>query len=118
MSFLTEKEELESHVEDKLAYILAKIYLKIPWTKIGVKSAHKYFIDRIRASNSSENIKQFIEKLCKKVSVDFVKIDTEIILFLEENRSYCFKLLRNETQYITLLSLETVDYIKKNKIGG
>lgn len=115
MEGLTKKEELEEQIEDKLAYILAEIYLKIPWKKIGVKSAHKFFIDRIRASNGAENIRQFIDCLCKKVSVDFVKIDTEYINFLEENRAYCFKLLRQETQYITLLALETVEYMRKSK---
>lgn len=120
MDGLTEKQELEEQIEDKLAYVLANIYLKIPWTKIGVKSSHRFFIDRIRASNGAENIRQFIDRLCKKVSVNFVKIDTEYIDFLEENRAYCFKLLRQETQYIALLSLETVDYlrdIKKQKKG-
>jgi len=115
---LHENEKLKMEVENKLAYVLAKAYVLIPWKKIGVKSAHKFFVDRIRASANSVDIKQFYDAFCKKLQVEFVKIDKEIFDFLEENNNYAMSILRKESMYIANFALETVDLIKEeNKLN-
>lgn len=112
---LSEKERVEMEIENKLAYVLAKVYVQIPWKKIGVKSAHKFFVDRIRASSSAANFKEFLDLFLKKVNVEFVRIDTEIIDFLEDNRALVMSLLRKESIYIANFALETVDIVKEEK---
>lgn len=112
---LSENERLEMEIENKLAYVLAKVYVQIPWRKIGVKSAHKFFVDRIRASSSAANFKEFLDLFLKKVNVEFVRIDTEIIDFLEDNRALVMSLLRKESIYIANFALETVDIVKEEK---
>ncbi len=112
---MSENERLEMEVENKLAYCLAKVYVQIPWRKIGVKSAHKFFIDRIRASSTAANFKEFLDLFLKKVNVEFVKIDTEIIEFLEDNRALVMNLLRKESVYLANFALETVEIVKEEK---
>ena len=111
----TEQELLEMEVENKLAYVLAKCYMKIPWKKIGVKSAHKFFVDRIRASSNAKNFKEFLDVFTKKLNVEFVNIETEIVQFLEDHINITMMLLRKESTYLANFALETVDEIKKQE---
>ena len=108
----TEQELLEMEVENKLAYILAKCYIRIPWKKIGVKSAHKFFVDRIRASSNARNFKEFIDVFTRKLNVEFVNIETEYVQFLDENIHITMMLLRKESTYLANFALETVDTLK------
>ena len=109
----TKQELLEMEVENKLAYILAKCYMRIPWRKIGVKSAHKFFVDRIRASSNARNFKEFLDVFTKKINVEFVNVETEYIQFLEDHLNITMMLLRKESTYLANFALETVDEIKK-----
>lgn len=111
----TEQERVEMEVENKLAYILAKCYIRIPWRKIGVKSAHKFFVDRIRASSGARNFKEFLDLFTRKINVEFVNIETEYIQFLEDNINITMMLLRKESTYLANFALETVDEIKKHE---
>lgn len=108
----SEQELLGMEVENKLAYCLAKCYMKIPWKKIGVKSAHKFFVDRIRASSNARNFKEFLDVFTKKLNVEFVNIETEIVQFLDENIHITMMLLRKESTYLANFALETVDTLK------
>ena len=108
----TEQEQIELEIENKLAYVLAKCYIRIPWRKIGVKSAHKFFVDRIRASSNARNFKEFLDVFTKKINVEFVNIETEYIQFLEEHLNITMMLLRKESTYLANFALETVDTIK------
>lgn len=108
----SEQEQLEMEVENKLAYVLAKCYMKIPWRKIGVKSAHKFFVDRIRASSNARNFKEFLDVFTKKLNVEFVNIETEYVQFLDENIHITMMLLRKESTYLANFALETVDTLK------
>lgn len=92
---------IEEEIEEKLASILAKIYLQINWRKINVKSAYKFYIDRIRASNNTRTFKEFLDVLTRKVQVEYVKLDINDVNFLEENNKVTMCLLRKETLYIT-----------------
>ena len=112
---MEENERLQKEVEAKLAYILAMIYTRIPWRKIGVKSAHTFFIERVREASGAQNIKQFIEAACKNVEVPMVNIETEYIDFLESNRPYALNVLRKETNYIVLLALENKEKLKEKQ---
>jgi len=107
------QEELEMTIEKDLAYCLANVYRKIPWRKIGVKSAHKFFVDRIRASSNSRNFKEFLDVFTRKCNVEFVRLDTEIIDFLEAHINITMMLLRKESTFIANLALEKVDELKK-----
>ena len=108
----TEQELLEMEVENKLAYVLAKCYVRIPWRKIGVKSAHKFFVDRIRASSNARNFKEFLDVFTKKLNVEFVNIETEYVQFLDENIHITMMLLRKESTYLANFALETADTLK------
>lgn len=107
------QEELEMKIEEELAYCLANVYRKIPWRKIGVKSAHKFFVDRIRASSNSRNFKEFLDVFTRKCNVEFVKLDTEIVDFLESHLNITMMLIRKESTFIANLSLEKVEELKK-----
>ena len=111
----TENERQEMEIENKLAYVCAEVYTHIPWNKINVKSAHKFFVDRIRASAGTRDFKEFVDTFTKKCNVDFVKIDTDVINFLDDNRNLAMNLLRKESVYIANLALEHVDYLKQQK---
>ena len=108
----SKQELLGMEVENKLAYCLAKCYMRIPWKKIGVKSAHKFFVDRIRASSNARNFKEFLDVFTRKLNVEFVNIETEIIQFLEDNLNITMMLLRKESTYLANFALETVDTLK------
>lgn len=108
----SEQELLGMEVENKLAYCLAKCYMKIPWKKIGVKSAHKFFVDRIRASSNARNFKEFLDVFTRKLNVEFVNIETEYVQFLDENIHITMMLLRKESTYLANFALETVDTLK------
>lgn len=105
--------EIESKLEDALAEVLAKVYLQIPWSKIGVRSAHTFFIDRIRASSNAKNFKEFLDVLTKKVNVVFVKIDADKIDLLNKYNDFTMMLIRKESLYIVNYALEKVDEMKK-----
>ena len=111
----TTNEQLEMEIENKLAYILAKCYMRIPWQKIGVKSAHKFFVDRIRASSNSRNFKEFLDVLTKKLNVEFVNVETEYVQFLDEHISITMMLIRKESTYLANFALETVEELKKQE---
>jgi hypothetical protein len=108
-------EALEMEVENKLAYALAKCYILIPWRKIGVKSAHKFFVDRIRASGNARNFKEFLDIFCRKINVEFVKLDKEVIDFLTEQNNITMMLIRKESTYLANFALETVDEVKAHE---
>ena len=108
----SKQELVELEVENKLAYVLAKCYVRIPWRKIGVKSAHKFFVDRIRASSNARNFKEFLDVFTKKLNVEFVNIETEIVQFLDENIHITMMLLRKESTYLANFALETADTLK------
>ncbi len=110
---MEEKERQQREVEAKLAYILANVYIKIPWKKIGVKSAYTFFIERVRAASRASNVKEFIESLGAKVGVPLAQIETKYIDLVEENRGYALNVLRKETNYIVLLALENVDKLRE-----
>lgn len=114
---MNEHEKLEIEIEDKLAYALAKVYVRIPWRKIGVSSAHKFFVDRIRASGNAKNIKEFFDILTKKVNVEFVKIDTDLLQYLDDHREISLMLIRKESIFIANLALEKVDLVKNENMG-
>ncbi len=107
-------EKIELKLEDTLAIVLAKVYLQIPWSKIGVKSAHKFFIDRIRASSNAKNFKEFLDVLTRKVSVTFVRIDSDQIDLLNNYNSFTMGLIRKESLYVTNYALEKAEELKKN----
>lgn len=104
--------EIESKLESVLADVLAKIYLQIPWSKLSVKSAHKFFIDRIRASSNAKNFKEFLDVLTKKVNVVFVKIDSDKIDLLNNYNDFTMMLIRKESLYVTNYALEKVEEMK------
>ncbi len=105
-------EKIELKLEDTLAIVLAKVYLQIPWSKIGVRSAHKFFIDRIRASSNAKNFKEFLDVLTKKVNVVFVKIDSDKIDLLNNYNDFTMMLIRKESLYVTNYALEKVEELK------
>lgn len=105
--------DTENRIESNLAYILAKTYVRIPWKQIGVKSAHTFFIDRVRSAAGNRNIREFMEELQKKVQVSFVDVETEHIDLLEEHKAIALRLLRKETNYIVLLALEQVEGLRE-----
>ena len=110
-------EEEMMRIENRLAGILAQIYLRIPWAKIKVQNAHKFYIDRIRASSNTRTFKEYLDILCKKTQVEMVQIDTEDIEYLDKYNNITMNLIRKESLYICNLALETADNIKKNKGG-
>lgn len=106
-------EEEIMRIENKLAGILAMIYIRIPWQKIKVQNAHKFFIDRIRASSNTKTFKEYLDVICKKTQVEMVQIDTEDIEYLDKYNNITMRLIRNESLYICNLALETAETLKK-----
>lgn len=101
--------------EKELATVLAMIYRRIDWSKINTKSAHTYYQSNIRASVNVSNFKQFLDKLCKKVGVQFIKLDINLITRLN-NSPIVMELVRDETVYIMNYALAIADEMKnKNK---
>ncbi|PAV07531.1 hypothetical protein [Methanosphaera cuniculi] len=102
-------------VEEKLATILAQIYTHIPWSNIKVNNAHKFFLDRIRASSNTQTFKQYIDVLCIKCNIEMIKLNIEDINYLNENNPLTMKLLRTETLYMCNYALEIVQNNKKGE---
>ena len=104
---LSEDKQIE--LENMTAEVLAMIYMRVQWYKLNIRSAHTFFIDRVRASCTTKDFKTFLDVFCTKMSVDFVKIDTEVLKELNEYNSFVMYLLRSETVYIANLALAKVD---------
>jgi len=69
----------------------------------------------VRASSTNIDFNTFLDALLKKIQVPFVKIDKEILDFLNQNNSYVMSVLRKESVYIVNFALETVEYIKEQR---
>lgn len=108
-------EEEEMEIENQLAEMLAHVYVNIPWQKIGVKSAHKFFVDRIRAASGTRDVKEFLDTFTKKCNVNFVKVDPNLVKDLNLKKDLSMNLLRKESVYIANLSLEQVDRLREEK---
>ena len=102
-------------IENQLAEMLAHVYVNIPWQKIGVKSAHKFFVDRIRAASGTRDVKEFLDTFTKKCNVNFVKVDPNLVKDLNLKKDLSMNLLRKESVYIANLSLEQVDRLREEK---
>ena len=113
MAKYTEEEEMK--IEEYLSIICAYVYMNIPWTKIGVKSAHKFFVDRIRAASGARDPKEFLDTFGKKCNVNFVKVDPEILQELQEKKDLSMRLLRRESVYIANLALVQVETLREQK---
>ena len=113
---MNQNEQQIMKIEDKLAYLLGKIYLNIPWKSINVSNAHKFFIERIRASTNTPNFKEFIDLLCKKLNIEIIRLPCKEIDYLNENNNITMKLLRKESLYICNFALEKAEQIKKGGI--
>lgn len=113
---MNKNEQKEMKIENKIAYVLAKAYRLIPWSKIKVNNAHKFFMDRIRASSNTRTFKEFIDVLCMKLNIEMMKIDTDVIDFLNENNAITMNLLRHESLYLCNFALETAEKLKKGEL--
>lgn len=101
-----------NEVENNLAYVLAETYMRIPWSKIKAKNAHTFFMDRVKATSNSQNFKQFFDNICLKLEVEFVRIPTETINFLQENSDEVMRILRKESLGIVNYALDIVEELK------
>lgn len=108
----TINENIETKLEETLATVLGKIYLQIPWAKLNIKSAHKFFIDRIRSSANAKNFKEFLDIFTRKVNVTFVRLDSDMIDLLNNHNEFTMMLIRKESLYVTNYALEKVDEMK------
>lgn len=104
-------------IEEELATVLAMIYRRIDWSKISTKSAHLFYQSNIRASMNVVNFKQFLDKLCKKVGVQFIKLDSDLIRKLN-NESLVMSLIREETVYIMNYALDIAEEMKNEDKRG
>lgn len=105
-------------VSNELGYVLAQMYLHVPWAKIKTKSAHKFFMDRIRASSNSEDFNQFSETLRFKLDCGFIRIPTKTNSFLMANNTEVMRILRKNTLFITNYALDIVDELRNEKKNG
>lgn len=106
-------EELTLEIEDKLAESLAYVYMRIPWSKLNIKSAHKFFVDRIRASSNSKDFKDFLDVFTMKCNVEFVRINKEVFDFLNKYTGEVMQLLRKDSTYIANYALDKVETLKE-----
>jgi len=102
-------------IESKIGYVLGLTYNHIPWSKIKVKSSYKFYLDRIRASYNTQNFKEFWEVLCKKLGIEMIKIETDVLDFLDAESACTMQLLRKETLYLGNLGIEVAKQLKEER---
>ena len=102
-------------VETTLAETLASVYSNIPWSKIKVSNAYRFYKDRVYACTNCADFKQFLDKLCLKCNVSFVRISSETIEYLEEYNDEVMGILRKENTFIVNYALDIVEERKQKK---
>ncbi|HPQ05403.1 MAG TPA: hypothetical protein PKZ88_08075 [Methanothermobacter sp.] len=103
----------EEKIVEDLAEVLARTYKKINWRKIGVKNSHDYFTDRIGAASRSNTIGKFLNELTRLCGITYVNIDPQIVERLRENEKQALKLLRDETIYVAMRTIERVEQLRE-----
>ena len=96
-------------VERTLAEVLADIYMNIPWNKVKVSNAFKFYKDRVYNCTNCINFKEYLDKLCLKCNVSFIRLSSGAINFLMENNTEVMNLLRKETLFIVNYALDIVE---------
>lgn len=102
-------------LDEALEYVLAKTYMRVPWRRMGNRSAYDIFQHRVKVAANMGNIKKFIEKLCHGLHLQSISVDPEIIDFLEEHREEVLEKVREETVYWVLRAAKKAKELKTEK---
>ncbi len=85
---------------EAIARLLATIYLRANWKQIARgRDPLDVFQHRVLAAAYQPTLKQFIEKLCRGLGIQGVRIDDELLGFLEEHEERVLEELRSSSVY-------------------
>jgi hypothetical protein len=102
-----------------LIYILAKIYLRADWSKIGRNSrAEDVFQHKIRVAASQRSVIEIIECLANKLGLQSIAVLSKVFDVLIEDSDYLKNLLRHSGGgiFLSRKSMELAIIIKKKNI--
>ena len=100
---------------DKIADILALAYMRVRWSRMGMRSSYDIFQHRIKTSSNQQTVTKFIDKLCKGLSLQSISAKSSDIEYLEEHRDNVLRMLREDSVYLTLLAAEKSRKLKEER---
>jgi len=113
--YLLEVNKEMNELYEKVANILALVYVRANWKRMGKRSSYDVFQHRLKTSSSQQTVTKFIDKLCKGLSLQSISADPKDIEDLEKCREDVLQMLREESVYLTLLAAKKAKELKKNK---
>jgi len=99
-------------IEDLIVYVLARIYSRVNWGRIvrGIRDPLDVFQHRVLVASYTDKFSKFIERLCRLLGIQSIRIETEVINVLEENNDKVLDKLRHES---IVLVCKAYDLYKK-----
>jgi len=113
--YLLEVNKEMNELYEKVANILALVYVRANWKRMGKRSSYDVFQHRLKTSSSQQTVTKFIDKLCKGLSLQSISADPRDVEDLEKRREEVLRMLREESVYLTLLAAKKAKELKKNK---
>lgn len=105
----------EYDVENKLIELLVSVYSRCDWRKISRRSvATDVFSHKLKVSGNMQTVERMIEKLAYSLGIQSISVSSDIIKGLKEHEDEVLRKVREETVYLTLLTMEIN---RKNKGG-
>ena len=90
-------------VEDLLCYVLAKVYSKVNWRRIARgRDSLDVFQHRVLASAYQPSFSRFLEKLCRSLGVQSVRVESEVLEYLNKHSDYVLNMIRHNSIYLVV----------------
>ena len=103
-------------VEDLLCYVLAKVYAKVNWRKVARgRDSLDVFQHRVLAAAYQSNFTHFLEKLCRSLGVQSVRIESEVLEYLNKYSNYVLDMIRHNSIYLVVKSYDIYKKLREVK---
>jgi len=98
---------LDREVERAVHKLLRAVWLKADWKKIArQRSRYDVFAHKVKAAACQETVPKFLEKLCRSLSLQSVRVPPSLIRILDGCREEVLAALREETIFHVLMATE------------
>lgn len=106
-------QNVPKELEEAIVELLATIYKRANWRQIAKgRDPIDVFQHRVLVAAYQPDLKRFIEKLCRGLSIQGVRIDPQLLAKLRENEELVMEELRNSSVYYVALAYKRAKEVK------
>jgi len=88
-------------LEDYIIYVLVKTYARVNWRRIARgRDPLDVFQHRVLASSYVSTFSQFLERLCLSLGLQSVRIESEVLNYLQRNSDKVLDYIRHNSIYL------------------